>query len=216
MPASPRLFLVALLALAPVGCGQKSAPAAPGAVPGSTDAGAGAPAPGVPLGERIDNPQYASWAKFPVGTVIVVRTTSETEGAEGKTVTTTTTRLLELTPAAVKLEMQTKSRRYDGYEESNPPNTATVPAAIQLPPGVKKEDIEKPAAKGDEGEEAVTAGGRQYAARWYKSKDRNEGGEVSVTTWVSPEVPGRLLKSVSRTSGVKKLVTVELIELNKP
>jgi hypothetical protein len=213
MPAFPLALLVALVVLVATGCGQKAdPPVAPVAVQVQPDLGGPVAAPG----ERIDNPQYASWAKFPVGTVTVVRTTSETEGVEGKTVTTTTTRLLELTPDAVKLETQTKSRRYDGYEESNPPNTTALPAALQLPPGVKKEDIEKPAVKGEEGEESVTVGGRQYAARWYKNKDRNEGGEVSVTTWVSPDVPGRLLKSVSRTSGVKKLVTVELIELKRP
>ncbi len=166
-----------------------------------------------PAGVSVDNPQYQSWSKFAVGTVTVLRATSETEGVEGKTVTTTTTRLLELSPEHVKLESQIRSRRYDGHEESNPPSTVRIPARLVLPAGVKPADT----AKADEqGEEVVTLAGRKYAARWHRGKDRNEGGEVTITTWTSPEVPGNLLKSVSRTSGVRKLVTIELVEVKLP
>lgn len=198
-----------LLTCALAGCGSKPVPApAPG--------GPAADEPAPPPAEAVENPQYRSWARFPVGTVAVQRRVSETEGVEGKTVTTQTTRLLEVTPEFVKLEEQSSSRRYDGYEENNPPGTHTVPSRLTLPPGVKKEDFGKHPGGAEGGEGTVTVAGRQYAARWYTGKDRNEGGEVSVKTWVSDEAPGRLLKSVSRTTGVNKIVTVELVEVRVP
>lgn len=213
-----RALAVLALTCAPLwvcGCGGKAAPPQPAAGP-DAPAPAPAPVPSAPPGESVENPQYASWAKFPPGTLIVQRTTSETEGVEGKTVTTLTTKLIEVAPEFVKLESQSSSRRFDGHEETNPPGTFKVPRLLVLPTGMKKEDFGKPAGAKEQGEEAVAVAGREYKARWYTGKDRNEGGEVSVKTWVSDEVPGTLLKSVSRTTGVKKLVTIELVEFKVP
>jgi hypothetical protein len=163
-------------------------------------------APATPT-ERIPNPQYASWAKFKPGTRVVVRSTTSTDGHDGKTSTTTTTTLVEVTPTDVAIETQTKSRRYDGHEENNPPSVHRLPKELAVPVGA--------AAKtpGETGEETVIVGGKTYSSKWHKGKDRNEGGEVSVQTWTSDAVPGGFVKSVSRTPAVGKTTTLEVVEV---
>lgn len=181
--------------LAATGCNR--ATPAPELVPAAT------PTPT----ETIPNPQYASWAKFKPGTRVVVRSTTSTDGHEGKTTTTTTSTLVEVTPADVAVETQTKSRRYDGHEEDNPPSVHRLPKELAVPVGA----AEKKSA--DAGEETVTVGGKEYRAAWHKGKDRNEAGEVSVQTWTSDAVPGRFLKSVARTPAVGKSTVIEVVEV---
>ncbi|HUR55272.1 MAG TPA: hypothetical protein VMZ71_14150 [Gemmataceae bacterium] len=168
------------------------------------------PAPAAPT-ETIPNPQFASWAKFNPGTRVVVRSTTASDGHEGKTSTTTATTLVEVTHEEVAVETQTKSRRYDGHEENNPPSVHRLPKELSLPPGMTGEQSRKKTA--ESGEETITVAGKEYRAEWHKGKDRNEGGEVFVQTWTSDAIPGRFLKSVSRTPAVGKTTTIEVIEV---
>ena len=87
---------------------------------------------------------------------------------------------------------------------------------MPLPPGVKKEDFGKPAPGAEHGEETMTVGGKAYKTTWYKGKDRNEGGEVTTQVWSSPDVPGALVRSHSRTAGVNKITVIELVEVKVP
>ena len=188
--------LLTLLILAAAGC-DRAKPAPTPEPP---------PAPAVPA-ESIPNPQYASWAAFKPGTRVVVRSTTTTDGNDAKTVTTTTSTLVELTADAVAVQTQTKSRRYDGHEEDNPPSVHRLPKELPVPAGAGK----KPPAEA--GEETITVSGKAYRATWIKGKDRNEAGEVFVQTWTADAVPGRLVKSVSRTPAVGKTTTIEMIEI---
>lgn len=165
-----------------------------------------APAPPTPT-ETIPNPQYASWAKFKPGTRVVVRSTTSTDGHDGKTSTTTTTTLLEVTPNDVAVETQTSSRRYDGHEENNPPSVHRLQKELAVPVGTSAKKL------ADTGEETITVAGKPYLAAWHKGKDRNEAGEVFVQTWTSDAVPGRFLKSVSRTPAVGKSTVIEVVDV---
>jgi hypothetical protein len=167
-------------------------------------------------GETVENPQYRSWAAFKPGTTVTRRTTTEATGGEGKTLTTTTDTLLEVTDAFVKIRTQSHSRRYDGYETRNPPDEYKLARLIPLPPGVSKEQFGKPAGGGEQGEETVTVAGKEYRTRWHKGKDRNEAGEVEVRVWSSDEVPGGLVKSVTRIPAIGKTTTIELVEVKAP
>lgn len=165
--------------------------------------------------EQVDNPQFANWAKFPPGTVAVHRVETLTEGNDAKTVTVITYTLIEKRLDSLTLESQASTTRYDGLETKNPPNRYAVPRTVPLPPGVKREEFGKP--KGTEqGAEELTAAGRAFQTVWYKGKDRNEGGEMFMQTWLSPEAPGGVVRSVTRTPGVRKLSTIELAEINIP
>src|SRR5262245_19981541 len=46
-------------------------------------------------GERLENPLYVAWAKFPVGARVVQRSVTETKGIEEKTVSTISYKLVE-------------------------------------------------------------------------------------------------------------------------
>src|SRR5262249_13962223 len=70
--------------------------------------------------EKIENPQYKSWAGFKPGTTVVHRTVTKATGADGETVTTSTYKLIELTPDKAVVEVQNSTRRYDGHEANNP------------------------------------------------------------------------------------------------
>jgi hypothetical protein len=71
----------------------------------------------------------------------------------------------------------------------------------------------QPPAFAETGEEAIETGGRTFKTRWHKSKASNEAGEVFVTTWTSDEVPGGLVKSITRTPGIGKTTTTVLVQV---
>jgi hypothetical protein len=196
-----------LVLLAPIGC-ERSQTAAD--VPRAQ-----AEPPGAPR-EQIENPLYTNWAGFKPGTIVVYR--AITAQAEHKTTTTTTTTytLLERTEELVVVEMQAFTKRYDGLEIANPPEKLTSLRRISLPPGVQASEFSKAAGVLERGEETVEANGRAYSAIWQKSKDRNEAGEVLVTTWTSDEVPGKLVRSVTHTPAIGKTTTTELIAAKTP
>jgi hypothetical protein len=214
------LCRIALLAVAPLalGCGPgKSGTPVGVAGPAERDErdqspGSAAAAPR----EQVENPQYKSWATFPKGTTVVLRSVTRADGHPAVTTTTRTYTLLDLTDAEAVIEMRARTQRYDGVEINNPPEKLTVPKRIALPPGVSKTEFEKPAGGDEQGEETVTVGGKEYKTRFSRSRGRNEAGEVLGQVWSSDAVPGGLVKSVTRTPGVGKTTTIELVEVKTP
>jgi hypothetical protein len=163
--------------------------------------------------ETFENPEYASWAKFKVGTTVVLRSVTETAGIAGKTVTTTRHTLTELTGEYAVVEAQSSTTRYDGVTTDNPPDAVKYARRIPLPPGVAKEDFGKPPRGAEQGEENIIAAGVTHHAKWQTGKDRNEAGEVFTKVWSADGVPGRLVKSVTRTPAIGKTTTVEATEV---
>jgi hypothetical protein len=202
------LCRIALLAVAPLalGCGPGKS---------GTPAGVEGPTAAAPR-EQVENPQYTSWAAFPKGTTVILRSETRADGHPAVTTTTKTYTLLTLTDAEAVIEMRARTQRYDGAEINNPPEKLTVPKRIALPPGVSKAEFEKPAGGDEHGEETVTVGGKEYKARFSRSRGRNEAGEVLGQVWSSDAVPGGLVKSVTRTPGVGKTTTIELVEVKTP
>jgi hypothetical protein len=166
--------------------------------------------------EKIENPQYKSWAGFKPGTTVVHRTVTKATGNDGETVTTSTYKLVELTADKAIVEVQNSTRRYDGHEVNNPPEKFTHRKDLLLPPGVKTEGAGKPAGVTAEGEQTVRVGGKEYKAKWYKGKDRNEAGEMLTQVWSCPDVPGGLVRSVTDTPAIGKTTTTELVEIRAP
>ena len=162
-----------------------------------------------PSRHTIANPQYQSWENFPLGTSVRHRAVTRQEGQEKETVTTMIYKLIESTPEQVKVELQTKSVRYDGIETANPSRTFLYPAQLQVP--------ELPAKKvAENGEEMIRIGEWEYSTRWQKTKDRNEAGDVFTQVWSSSQVPGGFVKSIMRTPAIGVTTTTELIEVRQP
>lgn len=196
-----------VLSLLAVGCGGAT-PARPAVVVAEAE-------PSAPR-EQVENPMYATWARFAPGTTLRQRAVTKSETEPGESVTVTTYRLIDRTEDRVTVEMKTTTTRYDGHVTDNPPQPYTYPKLVGLPPGVTKEEFGKPSIRGEHGEETLTVAGRKLHTRWQKTTDRNEAGEVLVTTWTSAEVPTGLVRSESRTPGVGKRTTIELVELTTP
>ena len=163
--------------------------------------------------QQVESPIYKSWARHPVGTSVALRSVT---GSDGRTIeTTTTSTLLELTAEKAVVETVVVSDA-TGEEVKSPPQKFEHRRMFPLFPGMKAEDIGKPVGVLAQGEEAVEVGGKTYPARWFESKGQTEAGESVTRTWMSDEVPGRLLKAVTRVPATGKTTALELIELKTP
>ena len=58
--------------------------------------------------------------------------------------------------------------------------------------------------------------GKTYHAMWYETKGSTEAGPSTTRTWISNEVPGRLLMSVTEVPKVSKKSTLRMVELTIP
>lgn len=193
----------ALAALA--GCGK---PPAPVPAPGPSDE----PAP-IPGGEQFESPVYKLWAKFPVGSRVVQKSTTENEDNKTeKTVTTITYALKQKTDEFIVVESQATTVHYTGRVETNPSAEAKTKKFFTLPPGVKRPEPKK----AEEGEDELKVAGKGYKAKWTKEKSYTEAGDLFAQTWTSDDIPGGLLKSVSKVPSKKATITVEVTEVTIP
>lgn len=166
--------------------------------------------------EKVENPEYASWAKHKKGTAVTLKSTTVAGAINSESVITTT--LADIGADSLTVEMAVTSK-VNGMEFKNPPIKREIAKSVALPAGVKKEDFGKVAAgaKAEEGTETVKVGGAEYKAKWYKSKTKAGDGEVESKVWMSDDVPGGLLKTVATTTGATPAtVTLEVVEVKKP
>lgn len=161
--------------------------------------------------EKIETPLYKSWSGHPVGTVIVVRerTVAKTQTIE----TVTTTRLVELNGEKAVVETIVKSNS-TGETIENDPQTFEYRRYFLLPAGAKANTRPKDVVA--EGEEEIEAVGRKFRAKWRDAKGQTEAGESLTRSWMSEEVPGLIVKAVTRVPKIGKETTIELVELRRP
>ncbi len=163
--------------------------------------------PPPPTGIKTENFDYTRWAKFKPGTVIVVRTTTEKEGHPDKSVEVATSTLISLTEEEAVVESSQQGTRHDGLNLDTRPLKLPVKRYFYLQEETKPND-----SKGERMEQ-VTVAGKTYQARVVTGKSSCEAGEVATTVWASDDVPGGLLKSITRIPATGKKTTVELVEL---
>jgi hypothetical protein len=173
---------------------------------------ASAVAPGASA-ESIDSPIYKSWARHKVGTTITHVSVTEARGR--KIETTTTYKLLELTDEKAVIETTVVSDA-TGTKVEQAPTTSQVKREFVLLAGVKKGEIGKPRGVLKRGEETLSVAGRRYKAHWYDTKGQTEVGESFTRTWLSDEVPQKILKSVTRVPAGGLTTTLELTEIKTP
>jgi hypothetical protein len=134
--------------------------------------------------EQADNPDYAVWAKFKVGSSKTLSGTIQMGSARIEVQTTYTLR--EVTPSHVVVESRTTTDFGNGPHVGKP--VRQVEAAK-----VEAEEIR------NLGHENTEAMGRSFSCTVYQMKDdavngveRPWGGKAKV--WVCPEVPGGVVK----------------------
>ncbi|MDJ0973952.1 MAG: hypothetical protein QNJ98_05795 [Planctomycetota bacterium] len=153
-------------------------------------------------GEKIENPEYASWKAFKAGTKITMRTTTTAATVSTKLETTTTLK----SKGKDKLVLSTQTVTFvdiPGQGEKrieSPAQDREVPAQLEMPnmpegvPGTPKPEVK-------EGEETLKILGKSYKCKWIETKIKL--GETTTTSkvWSSTEVPGGMVKMTSSTKG---------------
>ena len=148
--------------------------------------------------EKVDNLEYAYWAKFKAGSSSVLKMSSEANGM--KFSSTITTKLEEVKDDKLVLEASSVNT-FNGMEIKGEPMKRDVPKQLDkaLPGADPKSG--KPDGTTEEGKEKVKVGGTEYECKWYKFKQKLPAGddEVEGQIWMSEDVPGRLVKMTSKT-----------------
>lgn len=165
--------------------------------------------------DTMENPTYASWAKMKKGSSVTLKMTSETAGQ--KTESSMTTTLVDLTADVATVEMVTVTK-VAGMEFKSEPIKIENKKVVELPPGKKKADFDKPEGLVDQGEETLKIGGKDYKTKWVRVKIEKDGSVYEGKTWSCDEVPGTLVKmeTKSSASGVTSTTSMVVSEVKNP
>jgi hypothetical protein len=160
----------------------------------------------------VENPVYARWKNYPVGTEVRYRQHTQARGVDERRLLVY--RLRERTADQLSVEIRT---RPEGAAESDETvQTQTAKRLFRLPPGISAKQFGKPAGRKGEGQEELGVLGRRLQASWVLSEVRVEAGLTETKTWTSDQIPGGLVRSVSTTPAVNSVTTMELLELREP
>lgn len=162
--------------------------------------------------EKIDNPEFKGWSSLKAGTTVTYKSTNEFAG--NKSEVTITHKLVEVGADKAVVETSTVTT-VAGMEIKGPALKRDVPKQVDLPEGKKAGDAAKPEGTFEEGTEEVKVGGATYKTKWYKFKTEKPV-QASGQVWVCDEVPGQLVKMVTKIEGqVAGSTTMELVEVKK-
>ena len=160
-------------------------------------------------GEMVDNPTYKHWAKFKPGTYVVTKTVQEAMGHKTETIMTTTLKSVSGEKVVVEMTSVTKTA---GQEIKMPPQSLThaariekteVPAEAQPKPDDKKPDTK-------EGKADIEIAGKKVKTTWYEVTADMGSVKTHTKSWMCEDVPGQVVKTVSRTEGEMPM-TVESV-----
>ncbi len=165
--------------------------------------------------EKVENPMYATWAKFKPGTSVTHKST--TSGAMFTAESTITTKLVEVTADKVVVEVTITSKAA-GKEFQLPAMKQDYAKMVELPKGAKKEDFgKKPEGAVKEGTETLKIAGHEIKTKWYEIEVKKDGMEAKSKMWMSDDVPGSLVKMESKVAApIAAETKMELTEFKKP
>ncbi|WZP00974.1 hypothetical protein EP7_002636 [Isosphaeraceae bacterium EP7] len=163
--------------------------------------------------EEVESPIYRSWAKAKVGTSVTYREIVITKGVRAESTRRAT--LAKLTPEKAVIDEET-FETVNGKPKVITSITLDYRKGLILLPGMTKEQVENPGKGKKAGLETVKVLGKDYKASWYETEAPTDHGPAVGRTWVSDEVPGKILKSSMKVESADKTVTTELIEIKVP
>lgn len=167
--------------------------------------------PAAPATKKMDNPMYASWAKFKVGTT--VKRVMET-GVAGQKMTSTD-KLVELTDAKAVIET-TMTTQMGEQSFDLPAQRRDEPKVLEIP-AVTDPNQPKPETKEGTGDVTTPAG--TFSCKWAETTVAMKGMTSTSKVWQSDAVPGMVVKMESTTSVegmAPQRSTLTLIEVKKP
>ncbi len=155
--------------------------------------------------EQVDNPQYQGWSKFAAGTAVKYTQAVEAMGQKQEVQVTMT--LVSISPE--KATIETKATiTMQGQTQEPPAQKMDIPAKVNKS---EAKEVGQPApnikAEVKQGEEKVEVGGKSYDCKWTEVTSEQAGTNVVAKTWLSDDVPGKLVKLEATTTGAMASTT---------
>lgn len=149
--------------------------------------------------DLVDNPQYAGWSKFKPGTSVKYSqaTVAMGQNTEGEIVMT----LIAITPEKATIETK-MSMVMEGKKVDMPAQKLDIAAKV---PKSQAKDTGEPdgSAKAEtkQGAEKIEVGGKTYDCKWTEVTSDQNKMHMIAKTWLSDEVPGKMVKMEATTTG---------------
>lgn len=190
--------------------------------PAGTPAGeaASAAAPPPKPGDLVNNPPFAHWSQFAVGTTVGQKeVVTLADGSVAENVITS--KLLSKSKDAVTVETVVTAGGA-GKQAGAVEQTKTL---TDYPAKVKFEGVSSPASAGysvTEGKELVDVKGAQVEAEWVEATATNGDETVVEKVWTAKEIPGGVLKQTltrkrgSAIASQSELVLVDYAAKREP
>ena len=157
--------------------------------------------------KSVENPEYKSWASFKPGAMAKVRMTIGAAGGVSEMHQATT--LVEMSDDAAIVETVTEIMA-EGQKMVAPAQNRTVPARVAAPPAPEETNAD---VETEKGEEEITVAAGTFQCEWAKTTMVQAGVTIVTTVWISPDVPGRLVKMVARSEMEGDVVSTTASEL---
>lgn len=187
----PRLFpLILLLPIALcIGCRPSGVNQSQQEVSKPVDATAKSSGPKL---RSVDNPNYLTWSKFPVGTQVV--RVNKIVNDQGTVTVTTSLKLQEIDKSIAKVESQITVERPSDLTV-NPPQILDYLAKQSVLESTTDEQVAAPLKEAKLlRTESISVLGKEFQAKVYTWKTALESGPADVIGWYSDEFPGRQIK----------------------
>jgi hypothetical protein len=146
--------------------------------------------------EMVENPAYANWAKFKVGTSLTYSSEMQMQGMNMKS--EMTQKLATLDADKAQIEMKMRANNMD-----MPPQTITIPAKVEKTQ-VQPEPALPPGMKGEVkvlGKEKLSVAGKELECQVVQFTSEQDGQKLTGKSWTSEQVPGGLVKTETTLPG---------------
>ena len=167
---------------------------------------AAAQVPAMPkkTGKKIENPAFKQWSAYKPGTFVTMKMVSEFSGQKSETEMTTTLKSVtkEKIVLSVKTTIHVAGQKIEQVHEPMMDEYETV-----------KGDGPEPEV--ETSKESVTVGKKKVDCKKTKTTTNFQGQETVTTVWTSDEIPGTMVKSVSKMSMGTTTMTVVAFEAKK-
>jgi hypothetical protein len=148
------------------------------------------------LSGEVENPEYASWSTFSVGSSVTFQGTREEGGFRTEYRTAYT--LVSLTANEAIVSSNSVLLMDDGQSEL-PGGRRTIRARISEP---ERRSLWEPEEHlSAEGNERLRVRSILLTCRWIQHHWTENGTEVSLKVWSSPEIPGGVVRRTWQLSG---------------
>ena len=156
--------------------------------------------------DMVNNPPFAHWSSFPVGTAVTQKeTVTLPDGSKLEMVKTF--KLLEKSKEKVVVEGK--------FTQTGAAGSNQTTSVDSYPAQVKRQDVDTPAsmASVSEGKETVDVKGKPVEAEWVEATVKS-GDEVSTEkVWTAQNIPGGIIKQTLVKKKGDKIVSTSVLEL---